>query len=151
MTVSMRRSLLSTGGRRSARGRLVAAVLEGVRAVHDDVLVREAVVVRWAPAVGRIDARQVRRFLEDVLELRGISRTSRLHSMVDDLHGVVAERDPPEGEINLSAERRLNLVDELLRPLRQAADQGMRTSAPAALALVISSVRSVLLASISTV
>src|SRR3954469_22027534 len=67
--------------RASHRRPLVAAVLEGVRRVHHDVLVGETVVILGRPGVARIHSWEVLRLFEELLEFLRIGRTVRLHSV----------------------------------------------------------------------
>src|SRR5512139_3907232 len=85
------------------RRRLVAPVLEAARRVHHDARVRKPVAVVGRPGVAGVYAAQFAGALQRLLDGRGIGAARLFDRMLDHLHGVVAERDPPEHVVDLAA------------------------------------------------
>src|SRR6202043_1793699 len=98
----------------SLRRHRKTAFLEGAGEVHHDVAVWKAVPLGLGPGVVGVDAFEVLRVLEDLLDRGGGGRARLLDGVFDRLDAVVAERHPPEGEVDLAAERRPDLVHQLL-------------------------------------
>src|SRR3954471_12774959 len=97
-------------------------ILEASGHVHDDPAVGIAVTVFLAPTIACIRPGKVARALQHLADGGRIGGARGLHGMLHDFHGVVAERNPPEHEIDVSLSKlRANLVHERLRARRQLA------------------------------
>src|SRR5450432_1283336 len=101
------------------RCRGVAAVLEGVRLDHDNGGAGEAVAVGWTERICGEHARDLARRLQRLLYCRRVGGAGLVDGIFVDLDAVVAQRDPPERELDVtSAELGLERIEQLLRRWR---------------------------------